>query len=47
MDWRILIVFGPVLMAVGWAAFNIIKAAVNGEAKLFGEQGNVPWQDNK
>lgn len=43
-DFRPFIVFGPILLVVLWAAFNIIKAAVKGEAKLFGEKGNNPFQ---
>jgi photosystem II PsbY protein len=44
MDWRVLVVLGPVLLAVGWAAFNIFKATKSGEAKIFGKQGNIlPW----
>ncbi|NEO83730.1 MAG: photosystem II protein Y [Spirulina sp. SIO3F2] len=29
MDWRLLIVFGPLLIALGWAGFNIFAAALN------------------
>lgn len=43
LDLRVLIVFGPILLAVSWAAFNIIRAAASGEAKLFGEKGNNPF----
>jgi photosystem II PsbY protein len=43
-DFRPLIVLGPIVLVVLWAAFNIIKAAVKGEAKLFGEKGNNPFQ---
>ncbi len=44
MDMRVLIVVGPILLAVSWAAFNILKAAFKGEAKLFGEEkGNNPF----
>jgi len=28
MDWRILIVFGPIILAASWALFNIAKAAI-------------------
>ncbi len=45
MDLRILIVFGPILLVVGWAGYNIIKAAFKGEAKLFGERGNLILDD--
>lgn len=43
IDYRPIIVLGPIVLVVGWAAFNIIKAAVKGEAKLFGEKGNNPF----
>jgi photosystem II PsbY protein len=28
MDWRVLIVFGPLIIAAGWALFNIGSAAI-------------------
>ncbi|MBW4496428.1 MAG: photosystem II protein Y [Oscillatoria princeps RMCB-10] len=28
MDWRVLIVVGPLLLAAGWALFNIAPAAI-------------------
>ncbi|MGB0561473.1 MAG: photosystem II protein Y [Spirulinaceae cyanobacterium] len=28
MDWRVIIVFGPILIAAGWAGFNIFAAAL-------------------
>ena len=28
MDWRILVVIAPILLAGGWAVFNIGKAAL-------------------
>ncbi len=43
MDLRPLIVLAPIVLVVGWAAYNIIKAAIKGEAKLFGERGNNPF----
>ncbi len=43
IDLRPLIVLAPIVLVVGWAAFNIIKAAVKGEAKLFGARGNNPF----
>ncbi len=43
LDLRVLIVFGPVGLAVLWAGFNIIRAAISGEAKLFGAKGNNPF----
>ncbi|MEM8638108.1 MAG: photosystem II protein Y [Cyanobacteria bacterium P01_G01_bin.54] len=29
MDWRLIVVFGPLLIAAGWAGFNIFAAALN------------------
>ncbi|MDJ0715955.1 MAG: photosystem II protein Y [Prochloraceae cyanobacterium] len=29
MDLRIVIVFGPIVLALGWALFNIAGAAIN------------------
>ncbi|MDX2273617.1 MAG: photosystem II protein Y [Cyanobacteriota bacterium] len=43
IDFRPVIVLGPIILVVGWAAFNIAKAAIKGEAKLFGEKGNNPF----
>jgi photosystem II PsbY protein len=34
MDWRVLIVFGPVILAASWALFNIGKAAL-GQLQAF------------
>jgi photosystem II PsbY protein len=28
MDWRVLIVVGPLLVAAGWALFNIAPVAI-------------------
>ncbi|AFY76597.1 MAG: photosystem II protein Y [Hydrococcus sp. C42_A2020_068] len=28
MDWRVLVVLLPVLVAAGWAGFNILSAAL-------------------
>ncbi|CCQ60537.1 photosystem II protein Y [Crocosphaera watsonii] len=28
MDWRILVVVGPIVIAAGWAGFNIAAAAI-------------------
>lgn len=44
MDLRILIVLGPIALVVLWAAFNLGKAMIKGEASLFGKQGNNPFQ---
>ncbi len=43
MDLRVLIVLGPIVLVIGWAAFNIIRAAIKGEAALFGSKGNNPF----
>jgi photosystem II PsbY protein len=43
IDFRPLLVLGPIVLVIGWAAFNIIRAAMKGEAKLFGEKGNNPF----
>ncbi|MBF2034298.1 MAG: photosystem II protein Y [Leptolyngbyaceae cyanobacterium T60_A2020_046] len=34
MDWRILVVLAPVILAASWAAFNIGKAAL-GQIQAF------------
>ncbi len=47
IDLRVLIVFGPIGLGVLWAAFNIIRAAIQGNAKLFGEKGNNPFGDGQ
>jgi photosystem II PsbY protein len=44
MDWRVLVVLGPVALVVLWAAFNLGKAVIKGEATLFGKYGNNPFQ---
>ncbi|AFY70762.1 Photosystem II protein Y [Thalassoporum mexicanum PCC 7367] len=47
MDLRVLIVLGPIVLVIGWAAFNILTAAAKGEAKLFGKRGNNPLDLNE
>jgi photosystem II PsbY protein len=42
LDLRPLIVLAPIVLVIGWAAFNIIGAAMRGEAYLFGKRGNNP-----
>jgi photosystem II PsbY protein len=44
MDLRPLIVIAPIAVVIAWAAFNMIKAMIKGEAKLFGDRGNNPFQ---
>jgi photosystem II PsbY protein len=43
IDLRPIFVLGPIVLVIGWAAFNITKAVVKGEASLFGSRGNKPW----
>jgi photosystem II PsbY protein len=43
IDFRPFLVLGPIVLVAGWAAFNIIRAAIKGEAKLFGDKGNNPF----
>ena len=38
MDWRILIVLSPLLIAAGWALFNIGAAALNQLQKFVSEE---------
>ncbi len=44
MDLRVLVVLGPIALVVLWAAFNLGKAVIKGEASLFGKQGNNPFK---
>ncbi|MGP1385096.1 MAG: photosystem II protein Y [Thainema sp.] len=34
MDWRVIVVFAPLLLALGWVAYNIGQAAIQ-QAKTF------------
>jgi len=43
-DLRPLLVLAPIALVVVWAAFNMAKAVIKGEAKLFGDRGNNPFQ---
>ncbi|GAB4213250.1 MAG: hypothetical protein OHK0012_09000 [Synechococcales cyanobacterium] len=43
LDLRPVVVLLPVLMVAGWAGYQIISAAIRGEAKLFGAKGNNPF----
>ncbi|MBD1867002.1 photosystem II protein Y [Oculatella sp. FACHB-28] len=38
MDWRVLVVFSPVLLAAGWAVFNIGQAALKQFQGFFDKQ---------
>ena len=40
MDWRILIVFGPVILAASWALFNIAKAALSQAQDFLNKEEN-------
>jgi photosystem II PsbY protein len=44
MDLRVLVVLGPIVLVAFWAAFNLGKAVIKGEASLFGKQGNNPFE---
>ncbi|MEE3718183.1 photosystem II protein Y [Tumidithrix elongata RA019] len=44
MDLRPVLVLGPIVLVIGWAAFNIGKAVISGEASLFGSRGNNPFK---
>jgi photosystem II PsbY protein len=43
-DLRPLIVIAPIVLVAVWATFNMAKAVIKGEAKLFGDRGNNPFQ---
>ncbi|NKB17233.1 MAG: photosystem II protein Y [Pseudanabaena sp. CRU_2_10] len=43
IDFRPLLVLGPIVLVIGWAVFNISKAIAKGEASLFGSRGNKFW----
>jgi len=34
MDWRVLVVFSPLIIAAGWALFNVGAAAI-GQVQAF------------
>ena len=38
MDWRILVVVGPILIAAGWAGFNIAAAAIGQILRFFNKE---------
>ncbi len=38
MDWRILIVLLPLLVAAGWAGFNIFAVALNQVQEFFNKR---------
>jgi photosystem II PsbY protein len=44
IDLRPLIVIAPIALVIVWATFNMVKAVIKGEAKLFGDRGNNPFQ---
>jgi photosystem II PsbY protein len=43
IDFRPILVLGPIVLVIGWAGFNIAKAMTKGEASLFGSRGNKFW----
>lgn len=43
IDFRPILVLGPIILVAGWAAFNMAKAVNKGEVKLFGKRGNNPF----
>jgi len=43
LDLRPVVVLLPVILVAGWAAYQIISAAIRGDAKLFGAKGNNPF----
>jgi photosystem II PsbY protein len=40
MDWRVLVVLAPLIVAAGWALFNIGAAAIQQAQKFFNSQGS-------
>ncbi len=38
MDWRVLVVVGPILIAAGWAGFNIAAAAIRQVQGFFNQE---------
>ncbi len=38
MDWRVLIVLAPLLLAAGWAGFNILGAALGQINRFLGRE---------
>lgn len=32
-------------MVAGWAGYNIYKDVQAGTTKIFGDQGNLPWEN--
>ena len=39
MDWRVLVVLAPLAIAAGWAAFNILAAALAQAQKFLNKEG--------
>lgn len=44
IDLRPVLVLLPVILVIGWAAFNIGKDVIAGKTQLFGSRGNNPFQ---
>ncbi len=38
MDWRVLVVLGPILIAAAWAGFNIAAAALRQVQQVFNKE---------
>lgn len=38
MDWRILVVLSPLLLAAGWAGYNILAAALGQVQKFLNKE---------
>lgn len=38
MDWRVLVVLGPIIIAASWAAFNIAAAAIRQVQGFFNQE---------
>lgn len=39
MDWRIVVVLAPLLIAASWAVFNILSAALQQVQKFLNKEG--------
>ncbi|NJN31646.1 MAG: photosystem II protein Y [Synechococcales cyanobacterium RM1_1_8] len=39
MDWRIVVVLAPIILAASWAGFNIFQAALGQIQKALGKEG--------
>ena len=39
MDWRVLVVLGPIIIAASWAGFNIAAAAIRQVQGFLNKEG--------